>query len=139
MLRKVLIVLALLAMPSLAQAQAPTSYTLKVFNQGATTPVTTTVLPASAFPCGQQKAVVLATTHNATKVSFNDPADVTLDCRYTDPGTGPLLALPFGTNVYVVTLNMTNSIGLTSPDSGSSNPFDHAGTAPLAPANVRVH
>ncbi len=134
---KTLVTSALVMLPVLAAAQQATSYTFKVFNQGAAQPITTTTIPASAFVCGQPKAVVLATTHNPTTVQFNDPADVTMDCKYVDPGTGPLLSLPFGTQLYVATLSATNAAGTTA-DSGSSNPFDRAGTLAAVPANVRV-
>lgn len=136
-MKAALIALALLVLPSLASAQTATSYTLKIFNQGAAQPITTTALPATGFVCGLAKAIVLATTHNPTTVNINDPADATKDCQYVDPGTGPLLSLPFGTNTYVATLSATNPAG-TSADSGSSNPFDHAGTIPPVPANVRI-
>jgi hypothetical protein len=137
MRHSLLVLIAFLALPSLAQAQTATSYTLKIFNQGAAQPITTTALPATGFTCGLAKAVVLATTHNPTTVNINDPADATKDCQYVDPGTGPLLSLPFGTNTYVATLSATNPAGTTA-DSGSSNPFDHAGTIPQVPANVRI-
>jgi hypothetical protein len=137
MKRIILLMVLCVCLPSIAHAQGATSYTLKIFNQGATTPITTTALPASGFVCGQPKAVVLATTHNPTTVNINDPADATMDCKYVDAGSGPLLSLPFGTNIYVATLSATNPAG-SSADSGSSNPFDHAGTIPPVPANVRI-
>src|SRR5882762_10188495 len=85
---------------AIASAQAPTSYTLKLSNQGAPGPFTTAILAASSFTCGVTPKIppITTTAVNPLKVYIDDPATpTTADCLYTDPGTGPILSLPFGT------------------------------------------
>lgn len=127
---------ALVAIP--AFAQAPTSYTLKISNQGASAPFTTAVLPATAFVCGLTPKIVVTTTSvNPAKVVIDDPADITKDCVYTDPGTGPIFALPFGTQVYTATIVATYPAGV-SADSNVSNPFQKPGVVGSAPSGLRL-
>lgn len=136
-----LFALAILGMAGTAHAQAPTSYTLKIYLVGASTPMTTATLQASNFACGQTPKVSVSPTQvqvNATKIVIDDPAaPSTADCTYTDSGTGPLTALPFGTQSYNATLSATNSAG-TSADSPVSNPFSHPGVVAAAPTGLRV-
>lgn len=129
----------LLALAVPAHAQAPTSYTLKISNQGAAAPFTSAVLPASAWLCGQTPKVVLTTTStNPIRALVDDPATpTTADCIYVDPGTGPILALPFGTQVYTATLMATYPAG-SSADSPASNPFSRPGVVGPAPTGLRL-
>lgn len=128
----------LLAAP--ASAQPPTSYILKIFNQGATAPVTTTTIPASSFTCGQTPKVTVSTgtETNPNRLAFDDPANPsTADCVYVDPGTGPILSLPFGAQVYTAVMDVVNAVGTTA-DSASSNPFVHPGTISAVVTGLRV-
>lgn len=129
-----------LALPAPARAQAVTAYTLGIYQQGATAPQTTTVLAAANFLCGQTpKLVVSGTVTNPSHVVMDDPATpTTADCVYTDPGTGPLLALPFGPTLYTAALFATNGAG-SSAYSAMSNPFARPGVAPGSPTGVRIH
>lgn len=123
-----------------AFAQPPTAYTLKIFNQGASQPVSTTVLPASGFVCGLTPKLPTPTgaVANGKRLVIDDPANpATMDCLYVDPGTGPLVSLPFGVQVYTATINVVNSAG-TSSDVASLNSFTHPGTVAPVPTGVRV-
>lgn len=143
MRRTTLCLLALvlfLGVPRQSQAQTITNYVVKVFNQGAAAPLTSTTLAASAFACGVTPKLVAGsgTTTNPSKIVFDDPSNPTgADCVYQDNGTGPILSLPFGSQVYVVAIDAVNAAG-TSPDSQLSNPFAHPGTVASAPTGVRV-
>lgn len=132
-----LFALAILGMAGTAHAQSPTSYVLKIYLTGAGQPMSTTTLQASGFTCGQPKLTVSGAQVNPTKIAFDDPADATKDCVFVDNGTGPLAALPFGTQSYNGTLAAVNSAG-TSADSAQSNPFSHPGVVAAAPTGLRV-
>ncbi len=121
------------------EAQPPSSYLLKISNQGATAPFSTSTLLASGFVCNQTpKLIVSGSQLNPTKVAFDDPANPTgADCVFVDSGAGPLLALPFSTQAYTATLAIVNTAG-TSPDSVASNSFSRPGLVATAPAGVRV-
>lgn len=116
-----------------ASAQT-TSYKLRIYLSGATAPMTTTTLQASGFICNQAAPPTGATTTNPTKVVFDDPAVAGRVCIYTDPGTGPLLALPTGFQNYTATLA---AMGAGGAESAESNAAPFSRTAP-APANVRL-
>jgi len=133
--RSILAALLLTLCAAIAQAQTTTSYTLKIYAQGATQPTSTTSLQAQNFVCGQPQLPATAT--NPTRVQFNDPADPTKACEYRDPGTGPLFALPFGPQNYTATLTAVNGAG-ASPESAASLPFSHPGAAAAAPTGVHV-
>lgn len=135
-MKSFVIAVCVVLLASSAYAQAPTSYQLKIFNQGATSPLTTTSLAASGFTCNQAPPDT-TNVANPTKIAFDDPANAGKSCVFTDNGTGPLVALPFGTGVYVATLAVVNSAG-TSPDSAVSNSFTRPGTTANAPVAVRV-
>lgn len=121
-----------------ADAQALTGYNLKIFNQGALLPMSTTPMSVTAFTCGQTPKVTQPNGTNAKRVIIDDPAAPgTADCVYTDNGTGPLVALPFGTQVYVATINAVYPAG-TSADSNVSNPFSHPGVVGPAPSGLRI-
>lgn len=141
MTRRVLgLVAVVLALAIPAHAQAPTSYTLKISNQGAAAPFTSAVLPASGFTCGVTPKIPPFTTTsvNPSKVVIDDPAaPTTADCIYTDPGTGPILSLPFGTQIYTSTISATYPAG-PSPDSLVSNPFSRPGVVGSAPTGLRM-
>ncbi len=131
-------VLLVCASAGAVQAQTITSYRLDIFIQGASSPVTSAVLPMSSFICGQARTVVSGNVANPTRILIEDPVIPTLDCFYSDNGTGPLLGLPFNpTTVYTAALAATNSVG-TSAATMSVNSFTRPGSAPTAPRQVRV-
>lgn len=122
-----------------ASEQAITDYQLTIYLQGGATPVTTNTLAAAGFTCGQPRvAAPPGVAINPSRIRIQDPANSTLDCVYTDPGTGPLLALPFNpTAVYDATILATNISGSSGP-SARSNPFSHPGTVPSVPGLLRI-
>ncbi len=131
--------LVALLMPSVAHAQAITGYVLKL-NTQAGAAVSTTPLSLTAVTCGVTPKAPPPTGSptNPKKVIWDDPAaPTTADCVYSDPGTGPLFALPFGATAYLAIVNATNSAG-TSPDSLPSNSFTRPGTVAPALTGIRV-
>jgi hypothetical protein len=141
-MKSILLALVLLVLPSVAQAQTQASYTLRIYVQGGAV-VSATSIPGPLFTCGQPRNTTSGTMHNPTTVNFVDPADGTLDCKYTDGGNGPLAALPNGAAVYVATLAAVNSAGVSSPESPTSNTFDKPAVVqppppPPTPVNVRI-
>ena len=119
------------------EAQPVTSYTLKISNSGAPAPLSVTVLPATGFTCNQPPPAT-PTSVNAAFVLFDDQANAGKVCIYTDSGSGPLLALPFGSGIYTATLAATNSVA-TSGDSLASPPFTRPGVGAAVPTGVRVY
>lgn len=125
---------------AIAHAQSPiTSVTLKFFIQGGTTTVQTpTVMPITSFVCNTTKpADPVAPVVNPTKIYFDDPVNVGKICLYTDPGSGVLFSVPFGTQVYEGRISATNAGG-TGPDSSVSNSFSHPGAPPLVLTGLKV-
>lgn len=121
-----------------AAAQPTLSYTLKVFNQGATQPLSTTTIPAASFTCNAV-APVTTNTANPNKIVFDDPATAGRVCLFTDTGpTGPLVSLPFGSGIYVATIAAVNSAG-ASPDSALSPTFTQPGTVAPAVTGLKVY
>lgn len=132
-MKRLLLVLAFLALPAFAHAQATTA--IRVVVSGGASPVTND-LPLSGWLCGQVKvATPSGTVHNPSKLQIDDFTDTTQPstkaCTYTDDGTGPLLTRPFGATVYTATAAFLNIVG-PGPVSNVSNPFDRPGTAPTA-------
>lgn len=138
-MKSVCLCVCLIGMASVASAQVPTSYTLKVFNQGAPQPIATSALPTSAFVCNQT-APDTTNTANPNKVLFNDPdpANPGKVCIFIDGGSGPLLSLPFGSGIYVATIAAVNTAG-PSPDSALSNLFSRPGATAVAPVGLKVY
>lgn len=121
-----------------AGAQPPLSYALEISNQGATTPLSTTPIPAASFTCNQT-APASTVTANPNKVLFTDPDNVGKVCLFTDQSpTGPLLSLPFGTGTYTATIAIVNSAG-TGPKSLASPTFTQPGSVGNAPTGLRVY
>lgn len=126
--------LFVLLLAASAQAQTITKYGLAIYNAGAPSPLSApTDLLIANVVCGQAPPTL--TQPNPTKVVWTDPADASKVCIWTDPGTGPLNATPFG-GTFEATLTATNSAG-TSPESNRA-PFTHPGLPPNAPAAVKV-
>jgi len=122
------------------RAQAVTGYTVRVYNQGAAQPVQApTQFQAADFTCNQDAPAGTAggtLVTNPSKILFDDPANAGKVCIWTDPGTGVLFSLPFGTTVYEATITALNSAG-ESPESVRSNPFGRPGTVAPAPTGLK--
>ena len=128
----------LFLLPTATEAQSVTEYRLGIYIQGGLSPITSVSLPVSAFVCGQPKVAVTGTQVNPSRMRMDDPTNAALDCVYVDPGTGPLLALPFNpTTIYEGTLRAANTAGV-SVESARSNPFSRPGTIPPAPVGLRI-
>lgn len=126
---------------SVATAQtAPTvMYRARIYNTTITGLATTYDFPASQVVCGQVRvnppAGVVA---NPVQFRWEDPANASLDCVWTDAGTGPLFALPVGTANYEATLQGISEAGLVSNESARSNPFWRPGSPPATPTQFRL-
>ncbi len=132
---KRVLVLAFLLAPSVAHAQAPATYTLRVYNQGQATPVQTTSAPASATTCNlAPSATSTAPVVNPRIVEWDDPANVGRVCRLD------LASFFGGLPVFATqtaTLSVTDDLGQVSDESNQSNPFVRA-VPPTALRNLRV-
>ncbi len=138
-MKHALLAVCLLLLAHSASAQTITGYVLKLSTQAGAA-VSTTPLALSVVTCGVSPKAPppSGSPTNPKKVMWDDPASpATADCLYTDPGTGPLFALPFGATAYLAVIDATNSAG-TSPDSLPSNSFTHPGTVAPALTGVRV-
>lgn len=137
----ILTTLAILSLASVATAQpAPTvTYRARIYNTTIAGLATTYDFPASQVVCGQTRvnppAGVVA---NPVQFRWEDPANASLDCVWTDAGTGPLFALPVGTDNYDATLQGISEAGLVSAESARSNPFWRPGSPPATPTQVRL-
>lgn len=139
-MRRLILFSVILLCAARANAQPITTYTLTIY-QGSTTGTvqSTTPIPvgATGFVCNLARTVVTGPQVNPTKLYVNDPVNAGQDCVYTDPGTGPLAALPFGSTSYVATLKAVNSAG-SSSEGAASNSFTRPGVVPTAPVGTRV-
>lgn len=118
---------------TVAQAQTITSWPLKIYNQGAAVPLSTTVLAVTNVVCNQTPPTPGAAV-NPSRVLWDDASNAGKVCIWTDPGTGPLFSVPFG-GTYEATLAATNSAG-TSPESIRA-PFTRPGALPAVPSGLR--
>jgi hypothetical protein len=111
--RLAIIALALLAAP--AQAQNIDGYRLNIYPAGAAdgaTPTTFFDFVNSATTCNLvASAPTAGTPVNPTRVEWDDPNNTGRVCRWTDPGTGPLFAVPFG-STYDARLQAFNAAGV---------------------------
>jgi hypothetical protein len=127
--------LALLALPTLAQAQTIDKWTFRVYLAGAAAPQQPPLdLLAANVVCNQAPPTTTSTV-NPNKVVFDDIVTVGRVCIWTDPGTGPLFAVPFG-GTYEGTLTATNIAG-TSAETPRV-PFSRPGFAPIVPSGLRL-
>jgi hypothetical protein len=124
-------VVMLLALAAPVLAQAPTSYTLKIYNAGAPSPVQTFVFQATATTCNTTPLTGTSTV-NPNKVVWDDVANPGKDCVWTDPGTGPLFSVPTP-GTYEGTLAAVNGAG-TSAESARA-PFSRV-ALPVVPTGV---
>ena len=125
--------------PTAAQAQPVTGYTLAVYLRGGDAPTVTHAVPAAEVVCGQPRQTAPAVVANPRYVRWNDPSAPALDCVWDSGATaGPLFALPFSpTQEYDATLRAVNTAG-ASPESARSNPFSRPGVAPAVLSGLRV-
>lgn len=130
-MRSVLIALALLVCS--ASSVFAQSYELKVYQKGASVPLSAVTL--SGVVCDQPKAT--GVNVNPTTVSWDDPANPsTKDCKVTDASK---FALPTGDYEATLTVTMNDPskpVYGTSPDSARA-PF-FVRPAPAAPTGVRL-
>lgn len=137
MYKLVLLTILSVGLAAQASAQPVLSYTLRVFNQGAATPLSTTTIPVASFTCNAVPPVT-TNTANPNKIVFDDPVAVGKVCLFTDLGTGPLVSLPFGTGIYVATLVAVNSAG-SSAESAPSPVFTQPGTTAAVPTGLKLY
>lgn len=111
-----------------AYAQSNTFY--RVFIKNGSTVVSFTDISLGSFVCNQDINPGWSTT-NPNKIAFDDPTNSGKVCIYTDPGNGPLSALPFGATVYTATIADGNPVGV-GPESAPSAPFTKPGSVPTS-------
>jgi hypothetical protein len=120
-MKHALILLASLLVPALAFAQAPASYTLKIYNQGASSPVQSTTAPASAATCNLAASPASAGAVPNPKIAeWNDPANAGKVCRIDFSAF--FGGLPMNV-LQTATLTVTDDLGQVGPESAPSNPF----------------
>ena len=127
-------VLCGLLCPSVASAQAITSWTLRIFNTGAPVALSTTSLLAANVVCNQAPPPA-GSAVNPSRVVFDDAITLGRVCIWTDPGAGPLFSVPFG-GAFEASLTATNIAG-TSAESARAS-FTRPGLAPGVPMGVRL-
>ncbi len=138
----VLAFLGLMALSSLAQAQAITSYGLGIYNvANPGSPVSTWTAPVSQWTCNlAQPADPPAVVTNPLYLYIDDPINAGRACRVdlTAPGS-PLLALPWsGTMTYDIRTTATNEAGVTSSATVTVNRFTKPGAPLASPARPRL-
>lgn len=126
-MKSAVLLLAFLALPSLAFAQ---TYELKIYVAGASAPQQSYAL--GSVQCGQTPPPLTASNVNPTAVVWTDPASPTLVCRWAEAAGGPILSRPVGS--YEGTLTATNEAG-SSPESARAPFFVKA--SPAAPTGLR--
>lgn len=97
-MKRLLIALALLAVPVLASAQAPASYELRIYTPGAAAPMQRSPFPVSEVVCNLAPPAS-GSTINPTMAVWDDLANAGRACVWTPNAspTGVLVALPAGT------------------------------------------
>lgn len=134
MKKKSSLTLAFLLVASLVSAQSIDKWTLRLFNTGAASPLSTTDLLAANVVCNQV-APVTTSTVNPNKAIFDDPLNVGKVCIWTDPGTGPLFSVPFG-GTFEGSLSATDITGASAESARS--PFTRPGFVPAVPTGLRL-
>lgn len=138
-MKRLVFVLAFLALASAVHAQPITKWTARDYIVGGAQPISAPVdlVIGANLVCGVDPATLTPAGANPSRLAWDDPNVTPVGskaCVYSDPGTGPLLSTAFGGN-YETTLTATNSAG-TSPESARV-PFTHPGLAPSVPTGVR--
>lgn len=137
-MRRGLILLLLLLVPTLASAQTITGQILRVYAEGSITPFSDTTITGQV--CNLDPALMppAAEVQNPREAWWDDPVNANRVCRWTDTGAGPLLALPVGGQRYNATLRFVNPDGQSGPESPRSNPFWKPHPLPAAPVRVII-
>jgi hypothetical protein len=125
-----------------AQTTAPiTGEVLTIYVQGVPSPASApVVLPRAQIQCGQPvvSPPPAGTVQNPLRAVWADPANLALDCVYTDPGTGVLAMLAADpSRIYEATLRFRTAVGDTA-ESPRSNLFTRPGVLPASPARIRI-
>jgi hypothetical protein len=133
----IIALLLLLAAP--AAAQTIDGYRLNVYPQGAAagaTPTTFFDFQMSAVTCNlAPTAPTVGVPVNPTRAEWDDPNVTGRICRWTDPGTGPLFAVPVGGS-YEAALQAFNAAG-RGPESNRA-PFSRLAAPASAPTALRL-
>lgn len=134
-----LILLGVLAAPSSAFAQID-GYRLNIYPQAtppATTPIQSFDFQIGAITCNlaPPAATTTGVPVNPSRAIWDDPANAGRVCQWTDPGTGPLFAVPFG-GTYEAGLQAFNAAG-RGPESNRA-PFSRLAPPSNAPAGLRL-
>lgn len=134
---RALLVIAMLAVPALTQAQGADGYRLSIYRVGAIAPVTFLEFAATATTCNlaPTQPPAGASAVNPTRAQWDDPVNAGRACQWVDPGNGPLMAVPVGES-YEATLLAYNTEG-RSPESNRV-PFTRLGPPMTAPAGLRL-
>lgn len=132
----VCLALALLVLAAPARAQSIDKWQLRIYLTGAVAPLQAPAdLLVANVSCGLPAALV-GVTVNPNVGEWGDPVQATRFCRWTDPGTGALLSLPFGAASYEATLQAWAAT-LFSAETPRA-PFTRPGATPLVPTSFRV-
>lgn len=131
------IVVTLLAAP--ASAQTIDGYRLNIYPAGAApaaTPTTFFDFLQSAITCNLAPTTLPpGVPVNPTRAEWDDPNVTGRLCRWTDPGTGPLFAIPIG-GTYEAGLQAFNAAG-RGPESNRA-PFSRIAAPATAPTGLRL-
>lgn len=135
-----ILAIALLAAPSLATAQTIDGYRLNIYPGGAAPTATPTMFfdfLSSAITCNLAPPAPPApgTPVNPTRAMWDDPNNTGRVCQWTDPGTGPLFAVPVGGN-YEAAVQAFNAAG-RGPESNRA-PFSRLSAPTTAPTGLRL-
>jgi len=137
-MRQIFVAILLLLSTSVS-AQTVDGYRLNVYPTGAApvaTPTTFFDFLSSAITCNlAPPTVVLTLPVNPTRVMWDDPNNTGRVCQWTDPGTGPLFAMPIGSN-YEAGLQAFNAAG-RGPESNRA-PFSRLAAPSIAPTGLRL-
>lgn len=138
--RVILILIGMLAAFAFAaEAQTIDGYRLNIYPSGAGTAATPTTFfdfLMSAVTCNLAPTPPIAGVPvNPTRAEWDDPNVTGRICRWTDPGTGPLFAIPMGGS-YEAGLQAFNAAG-RGPESNRA-PFSRLAAPASAPTALRL-
>jgi hypothetical protein len=126
---------------SSASAQSIDKWQMRIYNTGAVLPLQAPAdLLLANVQCGLP-APIAGSTVNPNIAGWDDPTPGPIIgqvrfCRWDDPGTGVLNALPFGAASYQATLQAWAST-LAGPESARAS-FTRPGATPAAPTGFKV-
>jgi len=135
----IVLAIALLLLSTSAAAQALDGYRLNIYPTGTpatATPTTFFDFLNSAVTCNLAPPTpIVGVPVNPTRAIWEDPANTGRVCQWTDPGTGPLFAIPVGA-AYEATLQFFNAAG-RGPESNRT-PFSRLASPTIAPVGLRL-